>query len=40
MSWGLMVHAVDLAVPKVWVNVLVSMETLHGVTIGCCSHTL
>jgi hypothetical protein len=35
-----MVHAVDLAVPKIRAKVLVGLETLHGVTSGCCIHTL
>jgi hypothetical protein len=34
LYWGLMVRAVNLAVPKSWANFLVRWEPLHGVTMA------
>jgi hypothetical protein len=39
IDWGLMVRTVDLAVPKIWANVLVR-RALYQVTGGCCTYTL
>jgi hypothetical protein len=40
IDWGLMVYAVDSAVPNSWENVLGIWEPLQVVTSGCCTHTL
>jgi hypothetical protein len=40
MTDAWIVGLVVLTVPKMRVNILVGWETLHGVTSGCCTHTL
>jgi hypothetical protein len=40
IDWGLILRVVDLAVPKIWANVLVRWVTVQTATSGCCTHTL